>query len=170
MSTPIRIAFGHKKGVGKSYACTRLQLYHGGVTLNFADPLYEIMYHIQDTIGVARHKDRSLLRLIGTWGRTQDENMWVNILRRRVLELVAVNPNVNIFVGDLRFVNEATMLLELGFSLVKIVRPIIVSSEDAHESETALDNYEGWKVILNNNSSLDLFHDHLEKVVRIVTR
>src|SRR5665647_1961382 len=72
----LRIALGYQKGVGKSEAVRYLKEKHGGYIFNFADPLYEMMYSIQDIAGIPRHKDRTLLRALGDWGRSRSPDIW----------------------------------------------------------------------------------------------
>lgn len=160
-SKPLRLAFGSKKGIGKTAAATHLCKKYDGLVFNFADPLYEIMYHIQDTMGMPRHKDRELLRLIGTWGRSKNPDVWANLLKKKVEE----NPDTDIFVGDLRFPNEHKILKELGFMTVNITRPSLPDDGDTHESETSLQGFDSWDFYIKNDDTLEEFHKNIEELL-----
>jgi len=154
----MKIAFGSNARVGKSEASNYLVSKNEGVVLNFSDPVYDIMYYTQRVCGFSEIKDRDLLRLIGTWARNKDADTWVNILINKILHI----NNKNIFVSDVRFPNEYDALKKLGFLIVKIERSGNENLRN-HESETALEGYE-WDFIIDNNGSLEDFHDKLDKL------
>lgn len=87
-------------------------------------------------------KPRSLLQWWGTdYRRGQDPDYWIKRLRR-VLD--AHTPDVAI-ITDVRFPNETAAIKEWGGTLVKVSRmspPDVVVPP--HESETALDAFDGW--------------------------
>ena len=59
---PLRIAFAAKQRSGKDAAAEFILRFHQGSIKKFADPLYDLMYMIQDRLGLPKEKDR-LLRL-----------------------------------------------------------------------------------------------------------
>ena len=108
-----RIAFGHKKRVGKDYACEYLKRNHGFQVLRIAEPVYELSYEIQTYFEHDNTKDRDLLRLIGMWMRDNiSRDIWINALTKKLTR------NEKYVVADLRFKNEAEILRKNGFKLV----------------------------------------------------
>ena len=73
----LKIAFGCEARVGKSEACLYLKTNYGGTEISFSKSIYDIMYYAQDVCSFEKKKDRDFLQKIGTWGRNQDENIWV---------------------------------------------------------------------------------------------
>lgn len=61
-------------------------------------------------------------------------------------------------VPDVRFENEARWAKMRGALMVHVTRSVPLEStgrDDAHVSETALDGYTGWDVVVNNDGTLD---------------
>ena len=80
-------------------------------------------------------------------------DVWVDSLFQRLrfeLPLRAV-------VTDVRFPNEVTGVQEVGGDVIRIDASERLSSSDGHASETALDGYEGYDRVVQNNDSLDAF-------------
>lgn len=173
---PLRIAFGCNKGVGKSLAAGYLQAKYGGVIINFADPVYEIMWALQVQQGLPRHKDRATLRTIATALRKIDPDVWVNIFKTKVAQLVKDREKEgllppSIFVADVRFPNEHAALKELGFITVNITRKEADDLSDKHESETSMASFNGWDLnIINDGYNLSNFHASLKVLVEMHLR
>jgi hypothetical protein len=165
MSTPKKIAFGCEARVGKDTACNFLANALPGTTrsLRFSEPLYDILYHAQDTLGIPRQKDRRFLQWIGTeWGRSIDPDIWCKTLLAKVDD-----PSINYLVSDLRFPNELEALKKAGFTCVRIQRsnkPTLEGDAASHPSETALLDHPGWDLVLDNNGSLAEFQ---KRVLRL---
>jgi hypothetical protein len=71
------------------------------------------------------------------------------------------NENSKWLFSDLRFPNEADFINERGGILIRINRPNLQQQNtiNQHESEIALDNYQDFNYIINNDGSLqDLIH------------
>tara|TARA_R100001244_G_scaffold120565_1_gene90177 strand:- start:2776 stop:3039 length:264 start_codon:yes stop_codon:yes gene_type:complete len=67
-------------------------------------------------------------------------------------------------VPDVRFPNEADAIKQAGGKVIRLTRS---PHDDQHESETALDDYEGFDHVLDNaNSSLDETNRALMEVLR----
>jgi hypothetical protein len=116
----MRVAFGCEARVGKDTACDYLMkklVLRSPLRLSFAGALYDILYHAQRVCGFPEVKDRKFLQWVGTeWARSQDPDVWINIIRRKI---ESTPKDVPIIVTDLRFPNEAKMLSEMGFTLVR---------------------------------------------------
>jgi len=103
-------------------------------------------------------KQRSLLQFWGTnLRRSVNENYWLNKVKQRIAD---EKPQIAL-ITDLRFLNEVNFILTYG-EVIRIDRPGLPPLSEAHESERALANYDGWSDIIKNNGSLD---DFKEKVL-----
>lgn len=147
---------------GKDTSAEYLKETYGGSILKFADPLYDILTYAQKTCGFNVEKDRAFLRYIGSeWARAKDKDVWVRYL------LDHVPDNGNVYVSDLRFVNEYKALKEHGWICVRIDRN--TCERDNHESEVDLDG-NIWDYIIENNGSLNDLYEELNKLVEQVLK
>jgi hypothetical protein len=110
---------------------------------------------------------REVLQYYGTEiFRKQDPQIWVRMLKNRILEH---NPDVAI-VADMRFPNEVVGIQELGGKTVYLSRAIPPLHN--HESETALlsENFD-WNnfdsIIHNNKMSLNETQNYLVNILKI---
>ena len=156
------IGFGHKARQGKNTAAVsmlnaaplechaRIYAYADALRKEVlratceAGGLYELIKDMDCPPWVVPEcgKQRSLYQWWGTdYRRAQDPDYWVKRMRE-TLERDA--PEVA-YVTDVRFLNEAELIHQLGGLLVKCTRtspPDVVVAE--HLSEKALDGYTGW--------------------------
>jgi len=84
-----------------------------------------------------------------------NENVWVNAL----LSELNKNPG-NYIITDCRFKNEAQAVKDAGGFLIRVNRPINPIAKNSnrdlsHPSETDLDDYTGFDVIIQNDSDLN---------------
>lgn len=130
----------------------------------FAEPLYDMHNFcwglLKDNgIKMPFKKDGYLLQMLGTeWGRnTVSENLWVDLLKKRrekIIERSYAGTERKLFVvSDCRFPNEVTLdaikvRLECPAPVRKARAEMWRETED-HPSETALDNYTGWDMVLD---------------------
>lgn len=76
-------------------------------------------------------------------------NFWVNALFNTY--------NDNIIIADVRYPNEVQAIKDRGGKVIRIERP--GAGAGSHISETALDNYTGWDIVIDNVGTLkDLFN------------
>lgn len=94
---------------------------------------------------------RHLMRTIGTeWGMQQvHQDLWVEVWKAQALRLPRVVAD------DVRFVNEAAAVRELGGELWCIERPGL-SDSSGHASEAGLGEEMFDRVIVNDGSVMDL--------------
>lgn len=131
-------------------------------TANFADTIYQIHDFARGQLAMLgvpvdlNKKDGKLLQLLGTeWGRnTLDEDVWVNCLKGRILNISnAISEKDSLtqqlfLVGDCRFKNELSVFSEsfkVRLECDREVRKARCSSwrdNDTHQSEIDLDNCE----------------------------
>lgn len=105
---------------------------------------------------------REMLQHVGTelFRNHFDPDMWVKIARRRILE--AVKENRHVVVTDIRFDNEAKMILDLGGEIWTIERDVdssqvsISEAASQHISEREFE-VEGEKTIKNNGTIEELY-------------
>ena len=93
---------------------------------------------------------REFLQKLGTAVRKEiDPDFWVKALFNTY-------HNGNVIIADVRFPNEAEAIKERGGKLIRIERP--GAGAGNHISETALDDYKGWDIVIDNVGTLeDLF-------------
>lgn len=94
------------------------------------------------------------------------DDLWVVLMQIRLTNLEAdmlngSTPDAHIIVTDVRFPNEADLIRDMGGVMVRISRdgdlPV-----DPHQSETALDDYQGFDVRIHNGGSLDALKQAVE--------
>lgn len=97
---------------------------------------------------------RKLLQEFGEGIRQAvDKNFWVNSL------LSQYDSSQNWIISDVRHIEEANAILELGGNLIRVNRN--TGSNDTHISEIGLDNFENFGYVIDNNdkSLEDLFNE-----------
>lgn len=166
------IGFAGKGESGKSTAAAYLVLEHGFTEFNFADPLkkaaaaligedLELYYdhkskaEIISWLGISR---RTLMQLLGTEcvrDRIADD-FWT----RRMEHDIFLEDNPYIVIGDVRFVNEARMIKDLGGIIVLLERDAGFASDHASE-QIDFDS----DITIFNNEDLQVLFKKLDKIV-----
>jgi hypothetical protein len=149
----------------------------------FADPLYECVSAIT-SIPVEQLKDRvvkeavipwigksprQMLQTLGTeWGRdTIHSEIWVRATHNRISG--DLGGGANIAITDVRFTNEAGLVLECGGEVWRVVRPglVCLAGETAtHSSEAGIPDSMVSRVILNDGTLDDLKRKVEEAIIR----
>ena len=123
---------------------------------------------------------RLLLQLLGTEAGREiiHPNIWVNALfadykdewvdsgdsvAEEDVSKVLKEPNW--IITDVRFLNEAQAIKDRGGILIRINRPQLIERDFEHLSETALDDYDGFDYVIENNS--DSVADLVEQVKQL---
>lgn len=114
-----------------------------------------------DEIEKNKHLYRKDLIELGDWGRDQNPDYWLNNLSNME----------HIIVPDVRVVHEVEFFKKRGAYLIRVnssvenrkKRGILVASDD--NTETALDNYNNWDIVIENNSDLDSLKLKADKIV-----
>lgn len=111
-----------KYGSGKTTAANYLIEQFGYVKYSLADPMRQIC---KDIFGIESKTDpryRRIMQKLGTdWFRSEDPDVWVRHLRKRV-----ANESKSVVVDDVRFLNEAKALLDNGWMLIYLECPLEV--------------------------------------------
>ena len=133
------------------------------------------------TIGQDMLTPRKLLQLIGTEAGRQiiHPNIWVSALFADYKKIAynwdcdgntTVEGYPNWIITDVRFTNEAQAIKDRGGILIRINRHQYLENglgirKDEHLSETALDDYDGFDYVIENNS--DSVADLVEQVKQL---
>ncbi|MFA5484923.1 MAG: hypothetical protein WC260_01615 [Candidatus Pacearchaeota archaeon] len=113
---------------------------------------------------------RLILQLYGTeiFRNRVDNNYWANQVKKRALES---DSDVYI-VTDTRFPNEISCFNDINDDNIRVI-PIrierVINTQlniAQHDSETALDNWNEWCYIIDNNGSIDDLRDSAEVIVQ----
>jgi hypothetical protein len=106
--------------------------------ISFASAVKDIAKSAFGWDGKKDERGRRLLQLIGTdCGRAYNENIWVDVWRKRVL----ASPAQVILVDDVRFENESAVIHAAGGRMLKI-RTHGQTSTDLHASEKGIDSHD----------------------------
>jgi len=139
-----RIAFTGRMGTGKSTLSDFLIKSFGFKHYNFAAKLKEIA---SDLLGMTA-KDRILLQTLGTKVREVQQDAWANFVGRQIEAEAPLRATID----DARYLNEAAVLKENGFTLVRLTADVGARKSrriigfnpqtDTHPSETETDKIE----------------------------
>lgn len=108
-----------------------------------------------------KHLYRSDLIELGNWGRNISPLYWLQKL----------SDMDKIIVPDVRVNDEAVFFKKQNAFLVRVessrenraLRGVLVRDEDS--TETALDNYNGWNIVVENNSTYEELTQKADKVI-----
>lgn len=73
-----------------------------------------------------------------------------------------------IIIPDVRFDDEADKIKAEGGLLIRVIRPGLDAEDDLHESETALEGYNGWNVTVVNDSTLEDLQEVARRLAHLV--
>ena len=111
-----------------------------------------------------------ILQCVGTevFRKQYGDNIWIEVWENRVNKL----KNCGVICTDLRFKNETNYLKKMGFQLWRInateenrKNRIETERDFNHISETDLDDYKEFDIIIENNDSLKEFE---QKIIDII--
>lgn len=173
--TPKIIGFTGKKFSGKTTASKFFED-KGFVKINFKDELIaEIKKYLPDLLkDISVHynldlnqlfeqKPPEIRHLLQNWGtelrRNQDQDYWVLQYADKAVD--AKWSNNLIVTDDVRFLNEADCVRDLGGIIIKIIRTNLIS-EDIHSSETEMDKIKPDYVV--EAGSVDELVDKMNKI------
>lgn len=196
---PVIGLVGHAR-VGKDVCASYISRRLGGVQIAFADKIKEILMEMFDLdrdyfYGETGLKDleidkypgwspRKLMQFIGTDSfRKVWDDVWINYTKKRIETILTKGycplykeelwgKNKVVVVSDIRFINEAQAIKDLGGEVWKIVRPgqdgkNLGYKEHASEKEQDLIPEEMLEVVVNNDSSLDELYKKLEICIQL---
>jgi len=171
---PVLIGIGHKKQHGKDTIADYLVEKYGFKKTSWAERLKaginewhgwddrhaygELKEVVDPYFGYA---PRKAYQDIGTnLMRNQwMSDFWVKCAMRQIQGWL--DQGYSVVVPDTRFPNEAQAVREAGGQVWKVHRPSLPSN-DQHESETALDGWDGWDWVITNDGTLDDLYQRAE--------
>lgn len=104
--------------------------------------------------------NREILQKIGTsFRKLFGEDIWIKVLFK-YLEYKGLDKNY--IITDVRYKNEAKAIKERGGILIRVNRN--TDSNDTHQSEVDLDDYDKFDFIIDNNGSVE---ELIKKVIEI---
>jgi hypothetical protein len=149
--------------------------------ISFAKPLKELVYRLYpdiaelvDKVGWEQAKDTATQDIVGVGVRKTlqhtgetcrailGQDIWVDTLIQHI------DTAHTWIVTDLRYLNEAEKLWSLGATLVRIERPGVGPAND-HISETNLDSWTQWDIIVANDRSLADLRESARHLVNVHT-
>lgn len=110
---------------------------------------------------------RELLQEMGTDVRRADDlDYWVKRWRQTLVRWTGSDHDLHIVTPDVRFLNEVMVIQQAGGVVWHITRPAIRRDVVAHHvSETGLDAFTGWDLVLDNDGTID---DLVQKLAKII--
>jgi len=109
---------------------------------------------------------REIMQALGSFFRSIDYDFWVKALER----LLKAARHKDWIITDIRHLNEAWYVKQNGF-LINIVRK---SADEihgmTHESETALDRYTDYDMVINNDGTLEDLQNAAKDAVNLITK
>lgn len=169
---------GHKARVGKDTAAKLLMERHGFVRLAFAEKLkeltgdlfrmsYDQMYgDVKDVLDERYGKTpREVLQQFGQGMRAIHETIWAEYLFMVAVERLVRAGQKRFVISDFRFPNEYNTAIQWAawrgngttVRAIKLTRPGIGAFNGNQDiSETALDSFEQWDAVIENDETI--FH------------
>jgi hypothetical protein len=135
--------------------------HEGAVISRYRDAIDELGYEIAKD---SYPEVRGALQGTGKAIRALDPEFWLRMGMQRVDDQRTRGPVV---VTDVRYPNEADAIRERGGLIVRVYRTGTAPGPNAHESETALDDYEE-DLAIENHYSLEALADRVADVDRLV--
>lgn len=115
-----------------------------------------------DEIEKNKHLYRADLIKLGNWGRNQDPDYWLKSL---------IEMKENVIVPDIRVEHELEVFKAHGAFAIRVEasfenrskRATITNGDD--ETETALDNYNAWDAVIDNNSDYENLKNQADELI-----
>lgn len=149
------IGFSGKAGAGKTTLAEFLIDEFHFKKLSFAKAVKEhgIKYFglTEEDIKKKPPVTRQILQGIGNYIREEfDKDYWINSLEPNPVYLL--DNGISVVIDDVRFKNEADYIKKMGGIMIRIERPGVKKMN--HPSETELDNYDKFDLVINNDKDL----------------
>ena len=162
------IGISGKAQSGKDTVGATLVNKHGFIRVASADALKRIAMRTFNWDGAKDARGRKFLQDLATAVRGYDPDFWINITFQEI-ERQQKNNNTfplqerNFVITDVRYTNEADYLKKAGAILLRIERGGIELFD--HESETQLDNYEGFDYLISNNGTIEGLEERVSVIL-----
>ena len=111
-------------------------------------------------------RGRRLLQRTGDIGREYDSNLWVNRAIKKAKGYAPYPRDAICIFSDCRYPNELDRVKQEMYKVVtmRIERDGVEKLD--HTSETALDSYDSWDVVIENNGTLEEFKSKIMEAVK----
>jgi len=153
MKKPLIIGISGKSGVGKTTLGSRIQGHFGGEDharhIAFADSLKRLAYEITGldfSANDVKNKHRGFLQDLGFAMRSLDADTFITSEKYGIHSYVDEAEELGIkivVISDVRFPNEVDYIHSLGGKVIRLGK-VGQKTDGQHESETALDDYDGF--------------------------
>lgn len=175
MKYPLYVGIGCKKGSGKTTFAQLLASYLKCTSIipHFADALKAETAKACGVTIETIEKDKAIFRPLLQWWGTEfrkgygkNENYWIDKLEREADFLATSTGAKIIIVPDVRFPSEANFIKKKGGLLIKVTR---FPYADSHISETALDDFKGWDIHVDNRGTLKELKDKAKLIASSIS-
>ena len=111
-------------------------------------------------------RGRKLLQSTGRVGREYNSDLWVNKSIQEAKRLSPWNKDSICIFSDCRYPNEIARVKHEMYNVITMIvrRDGVKALKD--DSETSLDNYGNWDVVVDNNGSLEEFRSKVVEAVK----
>jgi hypothetical protein len=121
---------------------------------------------IQDQPGRTALTVRRILQWWGTeYRRAQDPDYWTKAWERKITGYDL--GKTHILIDDVRFMNELQVIRAQGGRFIKIDRPGFAAGGN-HASETSLDSFSDWDLVIRNDGTLDEFREKVAELIELL--
>jgi dephospho-CoA kinase len=168
----LKIAIGGKMGSGKDTSVDYLSTTYGGEKIAFSESIYNILYYSQLVCGFEQKKDRKFLQIIGDWAKTHNPQVWINLALDRANQIISNDKETNVYISDIRYLNELEALADDGWLLIRIDRDSpeerLGTGDLRHSSETTMDTIptSAWHYVIKNNGTLETLYESLDTIIK----
>ncbi len=157
------IGLSGKKRVGKDTVGHWLEVKHDFTRVSFAALLKKQAKRVGWN-GKKDEKGRTLLQDLGMVVRIYDEDFWIDAAFRDLAKFNRTTGQTNFVITDVRFQNEARRIKDAGGVMIRVTRPDEIT-DDAHASETDLDNYKFDYVVESVLGDLNSLYGRVDAIV-----
>ena len=162
------VGISGKAQSGKDTVGAHLVSKHGFIRVASADALKRIAMRTFNWDGAKDARGRKFLQDLATAVRGYDPDFWINITLQEIERQQKANNTYplqerNFVITDVRYTNEADLLKKAGAVLIRIEREGIVKFD--HESETQLDNYDGFNYLISNNGTIADLEERVDALI-----
>lgn len=91
-----------------------------------------------------------------------NQNIWVEVVKKKILDEWKTNPNTRFVITDVRFPNEIDLINQLNGITVRVSRPSINIDTDPHPSEIQIETLPVMHEISNEGTKEELFNNAVQ--------
>lgn len=163
---------------GKDTTADYLVANHNFAKISFASPIKQAVAAMLNTSVETLEKNkeeilhqvgyspRHLMQTLGTdWARnTLDEEFWLRLTRNAIIDIdIFYAGDINVVIPDVRFDNEAEMILDLGGSIWQVRRPNNPKVVRQHASENGVHPDLVTNCLVNLENNFEFLYDQANR-------